>query len=77
MVLTFFDGGHPRTLPLPATYVIDRADTIRRALVNTDYTSRAEPAGIITALDALDRRLAPGAGSVTASACRSGSASSA
>lgn len=48
------NGGHPRTLPLPATYVIDRDATIRWAFVNTDYTRRAEPADIITALDTLD-----------------------
>ncbi|WP_328422178.1 peroxiredoxin-like family protein [Streptomyces sp. NBC_00443] len=48
------NGGHPRTLPLPATYVIDRDGTIRWAFVNTDYTARAEPVDIITALDTLD-----------------------
>jgi peroxiredoxin len=47
------NGGHPRTLPLPATYVIDRDGTIRWAFVDTDYTTRAEPADIIAALDAL------------------------
>lgn len=47
------NDGHPRTLPLPATYVIDRAGTIRWAFVNTDYTARAEPDDIITALDTL------------------------
>ncbi|QOV36699.1 AhpC/TSA family protein [Streptomyces ferrugineus] len=48
------NDGHPRTLPLPATYVIDRAGVIRWAFVNTDYTARAEPADILAALDALD-----------------------
>ncbi|MFF9351270.1 peroxiredoxin-like family protein [Streptomyces sp. NPDC014734] len=47
------NGGHPRTLPLPATYVIDRDGTIRWAFVDTDYTARAEPADILAALDAL------------------------
>ncbi|WP_432123315.1 peroxiredoxin-like family protein [Streptomyces sp. S1] len=47
------NGGHPRTLPLPATYVIDRDGTVRWAFVNTDYTTRAEPADILAALDAL------------------------
>ncbi|MDQ0904245.1 peroxiredoxin [Streptomyces canus] len=47
------NGGHPRTLPLPATYVIDRDGTIRWAFVDPDYTTRAEPADIIAALDAL------------------------
>ncbi|MCX4452390.1 AhpC/TSA family protein [Streptomyces sp. NBC_01728] len=47
------NDGHPRTLPLPATYVIDRAGTIRWNFVNTDYTTRAEPADILAALKAL------------------------
>ncbi|GAB2958222.1 peroxiredoxin-like family protein [Streptomyces pseudoechinosporeus] len=47
------NAGHPRTLPLPATYVIDRAGTIRWAFVDTDYTRRAEPADILAALDSL------------------------
>ncbi|MFF7981773.1 peroxiredoxin-like family protein [Streptomyces sp. NPDC007901] len=48
------NDGHPRTLPVPATYVIDREGVIRWAFVDTDYTARAEPADIISALDALD-----------------------
>ncbi|MCX5424260.1 peroxiredoxin-like family protein [Streptomyces sp. NBC_00078] len=51
--LQHVNDGHPRTLPLPATYVIDRDVTIRWAFVNTDYTLRAEPADILAALDAL------------------------
>ncbi|MFD8767215.1 peroxiredoxin-like family protein [Streptomyces mirabilis] len=47
------NGGHTRTLPLPATYIIDRQGTIRWAFVNTDYTTRAEPADILAALDAI------------------------
>ncbi|MBG7700029.1 AhpC/TSA family protein [Streptomyces sp. MC1] len=47
------NDGHPRTLPLPATYVIDRDGVIRWAFVNADYTTRAEPADILAALDAL------------------------
>lgn len=47
------NAGHARTLPLPATYVIDREGTIRWAFVNADYTTRAEPADILTALDTL------------------------
>ncbi|AXK37126.1 AhpC/TSA family protein [Streptomyces armeniacus] len=47
------NGGHARTLPLPATYVIDRGWVIRWAFVNTDYTVRAEPTEILAALDAL------------------------
>ncbi|WP_149827321.1 peroxiredoxin-like family protein [Streptomyces tailanensis] len=48
------NAGHPRTLPLPATYVIDRAGTIRWAFADTDYTRRAEPADILATLDSLD-----------------------
>ncbi|MFF0795084.1 peroxiredoxin-like family protein [Streptomyces spiralis] len=47
------NAGHARTLPIPATYVIDQDGIIRWAFVNTDYTSRAEPADILTALDSL------------------------
>jgi peroxiredoxin len=47
------NGGHARTLPLPATYVIDRAGTVRWAFVDPDYTKRAEPADILGALDSL------------------------
>lgn len=47
------NGGHPRTLPLPATYVIDQTGTVRWAFADTDYTKRAEPAHIVAALDAL------------------------
>ncbi|GLW68357.1 peroxiredoxin [Kitasatospora phosalacinea] len=47
------NGGHPRTLPVPATYVIDRAGTIRWAFVDADYTARAEPADILAVLDRL------------------------
>jgi peroxiredoxin len=47
------NAGHARTLPVPATYVIDRESTIRWAFVDTDYTARAEPADVLAALDAL------------------------
>ncbi|GAA4919422.1 peroxiredoxin-like family protein [Streptomyces coeruleoprunus] len=47
------NGGHARTLPVPATYVIDRDGTVRWAFVDTDYKLRAEPADILDALDAL------------------------
>ncbi|MFB7244293.1 alkyl hydroperoxide reductase [Streptomyces populi] len=47
------NDGHPRTLPLPATYVIDRNGVIRWAFVDTDYTARAEPADVIAALESL------------------------
>lgn len=47
------NDGHARTLPLPATYVIDPACIIRWAFVETDYKQRAEPSDILAALDAL------------------------
>ncbi|MET8544996.1 peroxiredoxin-like family protein [Kitasatospora sp. NPDC004799] len=47
------NAGHARTLPVPATYVIDRDGVIRWAFVDTDYTRRAEPAEILAALDGL------------------------
>ncbi|MGY4970193.1 peroxiredoxin-like family protein [Streptomyces nigrescens] len=47
------NGGHPRTLPLPATYVIDQDGTIRWTFLDTDYTTRAEPTDILAALDTL------------------------
>ncbi|MGX1855521.1 peroxiredoxin-like family protein [Streptomyces sp. NPDC055299] len=47
------NAGHSRTLPLPATYVIDRTGVIQWAFVETDHTVRAEPADILAALDAL------------------------
>ncbi len=51
--LQHVNGGHARTLPLPATYVIDCTSTIQWAFVNSDYTTRAEPSEILAALDAL------------------------
>ncbi|MFF9899156.1 peroxiredoxin-like family protein [Streptomyces longispororuber] len=48
------NGGHSRTLPLPATYVIDSSGVIRWAFVATDYVLRAEPSDVLAALDALD-----------------------
>ncbi|MEV5506718.1 peroxiredoxin-like family protein [Streptomyces orinoci] len=47
------NAGHARTLPLPATFVIDGEGTVRWSFVDTDYTVRAEPAEILSALDAL------------------------
>ncbi|MFG2294628.1 peroxiredoxin-like family protein [Streptomyces sp. NPDC048603] len=47
------NAGHTRTLPIPATYVIDREGTIRWTFVNSDYMTRAEPADILAALDSL------------------------
>lgn len=40
-------------IPIPATYVIDRAGTVTYAFVETDYRRRAEPADVLAALEAL------------------------
>ncbi|GHE64582.1 alkyl hydroperoxide reductase [Streptomyces longispororuber] len=55
------NGGHSRTLPLPATYVIDASGVIRWAFVATDYVLRAEPSDVLAALDDLDALGAPAA----------------
>ncbi|MEU3252318.1 peroxiredoxin-like family protein [Streptomyces sp. NPDC006997] len=47
------NGGHARTLPVPATFVVDGGSTIRWAFADTDYTTRAEPADVLAALDGL------------------------
>ncbi|MFD7020210.1 hypothetical protein [Streptomyces sp. NPDC059928] len=44
---------HPRTLPLPATYVITAENIIHWAFVHADCTKRAEPAEILAALHTL------------------------
>jgi peroxiredoxin len=41
------DGGF---IPLPATYVVDRAGVVRYAFVDIDFTRRAEPATVVAAL---------------------------
>jgi peroxiredoxin len=45
--------GHLRTLPLPATFVIDAGGVIRWVFADADYTRRAEPAEVLAALDRL------------------------
>lgn len=47
------NGDESYELPLPATYVIDKAGVIRAAYVNKNYTQRMEPADIIAALKQL------------------------
>lgn len=41
-------------LPIPATYVIDQSGTVRYSFVDVDYTQRAEPAEVLTALDEIE-----------------------
>jgi peroxiredoxin len=48
------NGEDSYELPVPATYVIDKAGVIRFAHVEVDYmTGRAEPEAVLVALDAL------------------------
>ena len=47
------NADHSRSLPVPATFVIDRDGTVRWALVTADWRARAEPADIVAALRAL------------------------
>jgi peroxiredoxin len=47
------NADHTRSLPVPATFVIDRDGVIRAAFVSADWRYRPEPADIIAALEAL------------------------
>ena len=46
-------GNEGGFIPLPATFVVDRAGIVRYAFVNIDFTRRAEPAAIVAALTLL------------------------
>jgi peroxiredoxin len=48
--LPFTNGDDSWELPIPATYIIDRAGTILYASANEDYTERPEPSDIIRVL---------------------------
>ena len=48
--LQHVNAGHARTLPLPATYVIDRGGTVLFAAADPDYTERPEPEEVLMAL---------------------------
>lgn len=48
------NGDESFELPVPATYVIDKSGTVRWAHVDLDYRTRAEPADVLAALDAID-----------------------
>lgn len=48
-----YNGDLSYMLPIPATYVIDSGGVIRYAYVNPDYTRRAEPTDVLTALESL------------------------
>ena len=51
--LASYNGDDSYELPIPATYVIDRAGTIQWASVDADYTHRAEPSDVAAAIRAL------------------------
>ena len=51
--LPFENGDDSWTLPLPASYVVDREGVVRWAFVDPDYTDRPEPSEIVAALEAL------------------------
>ena len=44
-------GNKSYKLPLPATYVINQKGIITYAFLNEDYTLRAEPTDVLTALE--------------------------
>jgi peroxiredoxin len=50
------NGDDSSTLPLGATFVIDRERIIRYAYVDADYRKRAEPSDVLAALRGLDRK---------------------
>ncbi|MGD0809053.1 MAG: peroxiredoxin-like family protein [Acidimicrobiales bacterium] len=47
------NADHSRSLPVPATFVIDRDGTVRYASVSADWRVRAEPTEILAALRGL------------------------
>jgi peroxiredoxin len=47
------NADHTRSLPVPATFVIDRRGIVRAAFVSADWRYRPEPADIIAVLEAL------------------------
>ena len=53
------NGTQDWELPLPATYVIGRNGDVTHAFIEVDFTERAEPADLISALETLNGRAAP------------------
>lgn len=47
------NADHSRSLPVPATFVVDRGGIVRAAFVSADWRIRAEPADIAAALRSL------------------------
>ena len=54
--LEAFNGPGRRNLPIPGTFVIDRAGVVRAAFANTDWKKRMEPADILAALQKLPNK---------------------
>ncbi len=54
MDLSAHNGDESFELPVPATYVLDTAGTVRTAFVNPDYTKRLDPADVVSALRVLE-----------------------
>ncbi|MEL7473086.1 MAG: redoxin domain-containing protein, partial [Planctomycetota bacterium] len=51
--LAGFNGDDSATLPLAATFVVDRDGVVRWSFIEDDYRVRAEPDDILAALEAL------------------------
>ena len=51
--LPLANGDDSWTLPIPATYIVDRDGTVLFASVNEDYTERPEPLEILSTLERL------------------------
>jgi peroxiredoxin len=51
--LPFANGDESWTLPIPATYILDRAGTVRYRWASEDYTERPEPVDIVEKLRTL------------------------
>jgi peroxiredoxin len=51
--LPFANGDDSWALPIPATYILDRAGTVRFRWANEDYTERPEPVDIVEKLHTL------------------------
>ncbi len=47
------NGDDTFQLPVPATFVIDRAGIVRRAFVDADHTQRLDPVDVVAALKAI------------------------
>ncbi|PYX69435.1 MAG: hypothetical protein DMG72_20880 [Acidobacteria bacterium] len=49
--LPFVNGDDSWELPTPATYILDRDETVLYVSANEDYTERPEPAEILKSLE--------------------------